>query len=71
MSAAEKYGKPVESIPAETLAKVREQGQALADKGVVQQSNLGSGSPAPTPAMKYSGGNTSLQRELPPPTRSR
>jgi hypothetical protein len=70
MSAAEKYAKP-ESLSPETLGQVQAQGQALADKGVVQQSTLGSGAPEPTPAIKYGGSNTSLQRELPPISQSR
>ena len=52
MSAAEKYGRPVESIPAESLAQARDAGQALADKGVTQAASQTAGSPAPTPAMK-------------------
>jgi len=71
MSAAEKYARPVEALSAETLQQVRAQGQALADKGVVQQPSLGTGAPAPTPAIKYGGSNTSLQRELPPISQSR
>jgi hypothetical protein len=71
MSAAEKYGKSVESLSPETLQQVRSPGQTLADKGTVHQSSLGSGAPAPTPAMKYSGGSESLQREIQPPSQSR
>ena len=70
MSAAEKYGRPEESLPPESLAQAKEAGQALADKGVTHQESLGSGSPAPTPAMKY-GGNDSPGREIEPPSRSR
>ena len=66
MSAAEKYGRSVESLPQETLEQARSAGQSLADKGVVQQSTLGTGAPAPTPAMKYGGGSESLQREITP-----
>jgi hypothetical protein len=72
MSAAEKYARPVESISAESLSQARAAGQALADKGVSQATSQGSaGAPAPTPAVKYGGANDSLQRELPPPSRSR
>jgi hypothetical protein len=71
MSAAEKYGSPVESVSAESLAQAKSAGQALAEKGVTHEASLGSGAPAPTPAMKYSGASDSLQRELPPPSRSR
>jgi hypothetical protein len=53
MSAAEKYGRSVESLSAESFSQARSAGQTLADKGTVQQSTLGSGTPAPTPAMKY------------------
>ena len=48
MSAAEKYGRPIGSLSAETLQQVRSEGQALADRGVVHQASLGSGAPAPT-----------------------
>jgi hypothetical protein len=53
-------------LTAETLQQVRSEGQALADKGVVHQSSLGSGSPAPTPAVKYGGHveNASMSRSL-------
>ena len=72
MSAAEKYGRPVESMSAESLAQARSAGQTLADKGVTQATSQGSvGAPAPTPPVKYGGANDSLQRELPPPSRSR
>jgi hypothetical protein len=71
MSAAEKYGRSVEALSPETLQQVRTEGQSLADKGVVQQSSLGTGSPAPTPAMKYGGDSQSLQREVKPPSQSR
>jgi hypothetical protein len=70
MSAAEKYGRSVESISSESLAQARDAGQALADKGVTQATSQGSGAPAPTPAVKYGGASDSLQRELPPPSRS-
>jgi hypothetical protein len=53
MSAAEKYGRPVESISAESMAQAKSAGQTLADEGVTHQASLGSGTPAPTPAMKY------------------
>jgi hypothetical protein len=71
MSAAEKYAKPVESLSPETLQQVRSAGQALADKGVVQQQSQAQSGPAPTPAIKYGGASNSLQRELPPPSQSR
>ena len=71
MSAAEKYGKPPQGLSPDALAQVRSAGQSLAEKGVMQQSSLGTGGPAPTPAMKYGGASDSLQRELPPPSRSR
>jgi hypothetical protein len=71
MSAAEKYGRPVESISAESLAQARAAGQVLADKGVTQATSQSAGAPAPTPAMKYGGASDSLQRELPPLSRSR
>jgi hypothetical protein len=70
MSAAEKYGRPVESIPAESLSQAKSAGQTLADKGVTHQTSLGSGTPAPTPAMKY-GGNDTQNRSITPPSRSR
>ena len=64
MSAAEKYGRPVESISAESLAQAKSAGQTLADKGVTHQTSLGSGTPAPTPAMKYGGANESPSKSL-------
>ena len=70
MSAAQKYGKPVESIGAEALAQAKAAGQTLADKGVTHQPTLGTGTPAPTPAMKY-GGNDAPGKQLRPPSRSR
>jgi len=70
MSAAEKYGRPVESVSAEALAQAKTAGQTLADKGVTHQASLGSGAPAPTPAMKY-GGNDTQNRSITPPSRSR
>jgi hypothetical protein len=71
MSAAEKYGKSVESLSPEILQQTRSAGQSLADKGVVHQSSLGSGAPAPTPAMKYGAGSESIQREIKPQSHSR
>jgi hypothetical protein len=71
MSAAEKYGRPVESISAESLAQAKSAGQTLADKGVTHQTSLGSGTPAPTPAMKYGGANESPNKAITPPSRSR
>jgi hypothetical protein len=71
MSPAEKYGKPAEALSAETLSQARASGQALANKGVVHQDGLGTGAPAPTPAMKYGGASDALQKQLPPPSRSR
>jgi hypothetical protein len=70
MSAADKYGSPVESIPSESLSQAKEAGQKLADNGVKQESSLGTGAPAPTPALKY-GGNDTPARELKPESRSR
>ena len=70
MSAAQKYGKPVEAIPVEALAQAKAAGQTLADKGVTHQPTLGTGTPAPTPAMKY-GGNDAPGKQLRPPSRSR
>ena len=65
MSAAQKYG-----LPAEALAQVKAAGQTLADKGVTHEATLGTGTPAPTPAMKY-GGNDVPARTVKPPSRSR
>jgi hypothetical protein len=70
MSAAEKYGSPAESISAESLGQAKAAGQTLADKGVTHQESLGSGAPAPTPAMKY-GGNDAPNKAITPPSRSR
>ena len=70
MSVADKYGSPVESISSESLSQAKEAGQKLADNGVKQESSLGTGAPAPTPAMKY-GGNDTPSRELKPESRSR
>jgi|GEM_PF-2361378 len=70
MSAAQKYARPAEAIPAEALSQAKSAGQALADKGVTHQTSLGSGTPAPTPAMKY-GGNDAQNRSITPPSRSR
>jgi hypothetical protein len=70
MSAAQKYGRPVESLPAEALSQAKQAGQQLADRGVTHQTSLGTGNPAPTPAMKY-GGNDTPGRSITPPSRSR
>ena len=70
MSAAEKYARPAESIAPESLSQARAAGQALADKGVTHQPSLGTGAPAPTPAMKY-GGNDAPHQSIKPPSRSR
>jgi hypothetical protein len=60
MSAAEKYGRPVESISAESLAQARAAGQVLADKGVTHDA----GAPQ-TPAVKYGApANNHLERTL-------
>jgi hypothetical protein len=64
MSAAQKYGRPVESLSHETLQQARAAGQVLADKGVVQEASLGSGAPTHTPAMKYGGTSETIQRQL-------
>jgi len=71
MSAAEKYAKPAASIAPESLAQAKAAGQTLADKGVTHQASLGSGAPAPTPAMKYGGANESPNKAITPPSRSR
>ena len=71
MSAAEKYGRPVESISAESLSQARAAGETLAEKGVTQSQAQSTPSPAPTPAVKYGGSSESVQRELPPPSQSR
>ena len=65
MSAAQKYG-----LPAVALAQVKAAGQTLADKGVTHEATLGTGTPAPTPAVKY-GGNDVPAREIKTPSRSR
>ena len=70
MSAADKYGRAEESMSSESLSQAKEAGQKLADNGVKQESSLGTGAPAPTPALKY-GGNDTPSRELKPETRSR
>ena len=70
MSVADKYGSPVEAISSESLSQAKEAGQKLADNGVKQESSLGTGAPAPTPALKY-GGNDTPSRELKPESRSR
>jgi hypothetical protein len=48
MSAAEKYGRPVGSMSAESLAQARSAGQTLADKGVSHSTGA-----SQTPAAKY------------------
>jgi hypothetical protein len=53
MSAADKYGRAIESLSSDSLQQARAVGQSLAESGVVQQTSLGSGAPAPTPAAKY------------------
>jgi hypothetical protein len=68
MSAAEKYGSP--AISSEGLSQAKEAGQKLADNGVKQESSLGTGAPAPTPALKY-GGNDTPSKALKPESRSR
>ena len=70
MSAADKYARPAESISAEALSQAKSAGQTLADKGVTHQTSLGTGSPAPTPALKY-GGSDAPNRSVTPPSRSR
>jgi hypothetical protein len=69
MSAADKYGRPEESMSSEALSQAKEAGQKLADNGVKQESSLGTGAPAPTPALKY-GGNDTPSRDLKPESRS-
>jgi len=70
MSAAQKYGRPVDALPAESLSQAKQAGQQLAEKGVTHQTSLGSGTPAPTPALKY-GGNDAPHKSITPPSRSR
>jgi hypothetical protein len=53
MTPADKYGRAIESLSADQLQQAQAAGQTLAESGVVQQSSLGSGTPAPTPAAKY------------------
>jgi hypothetical protein len=53
MTPADKYGRAIESLSADQLQQVQAAGQTLAESGVTQQSSLGSGTPAPTPAVKY------------------
>jgi hypothetical protein len=55
---------------AESLGQAKEAGQKLADNGVKQESSLGTGAPAPTPALKY-GGNDTPSKHLKPESRSR
>jgi len=69
MSAADKYGSP-QSISSEAMSQAKEAGQKLADNGVKQEASLGTGAPAPTPALKY-GGNDAPNKELKPQQRSR
>jgi hypothetical protein len=66
MSAAEKYARPVESMPAESLSQARAAGQALADKGVTMQAAQSVGAPTHTPAMKYAppSANETMGRSL-------
>jgi hypothetical protein len=60
MSAAEKYARPVESMPAEALSQARAAGQVLADKGVTH-----SAAASQTPAAKYAPPtNSQLERSL-------
>jgi hypothetical protein len=68
MSAADKYGSP--AISSEAMSQAKEAGQKLADNGVKQESSLGTGAPAPTPALKY-GGNDTPSKALKPESRSR
>ena len=70
MSAAQKYGRPMESLSLEALSQVKQAGQRLADKGVTHSQSQATPIPAPTPAIKYAGNNTQ-QREITPPSRSR
>lgn len=70
MSAAQKYGRPVESLPAETLSQVKSAGQTLADKGVTHSQAQSVSSPAPTPAMKY-GSNDNMQHKSLHPSQAR
>jgi hypothetical protein len=73
MTAADKYGRAIEALSADQLQQVQAAGQNLAENGVVQQSSLGSGTPAPTPAAKYgSAAENALGRSLAQdsPTRS-
>jgi hypothetical protein len=65
VSAAQKYGRPEQSLSQDALSQVRQAGQALAEKGVTHSQSQANAAPAPTPAVKYSSGNQSLQRELP------
>jgi hypothetical protein len=60
MSAAEKYGRSVESLPAEALAQARTAGQTLADKGVTHDAGA-----SQTPAAKYGApANNQMERSL-------
>jgi hypothetical protein len=69
MSAADKYGSP-QSISSEAMSQAKEAGQKLANNGVKQEASLGTGAPAPTPALKY-GGNDTPSKSLKPESRSR
>lgn len=66
MSAAQKYGRSIESLSPETMSQVKSAGQALADKGVTQSQTQSVPSPAATPAMKYGGNDNIPQRSLHP-----
>jgi hypothetical protein len=60
MSAAEKYGRPVESMSAESLSQARAAGQTLAEKGVTYDAGA-----SQTPAVKYGApDNSNQQRSL-------
>jgi hypothetical protein len=60
MSAAEKYGRPVESMSAESLSQARSAGQTLAEKGVTYDAGA-----SQTPAVKYGApDNSNQQRSL-------
>lgn len=71
MTPAEKYGRGVPAISAESLQRVQSAGQTLAANNVVHQQSLGNVSPAHTPSMKFGSSTASRQPELPPPTRTR
>ena len=65
MSAAQKYGRPMESLSSETLSQVKQAGQALADKGVTHSQSKAS-EPGPHWSIKYAG-NDAQPRQIPPP----